>query len=712
MWVISSPEGAVLHQAATRYDAEVTSLQVVSAVDDGIFEPNERILVSGVVVVNSGGLPLPTDVTMFMPSTKTIQFEPTRFELPSDQLFPGQSFTVPITYYGRIFDQPPPNVSGPFVSSAEFHPRAELMGRPFEKSFLHQKLVVQYPVKLAYLRCSENLGRGEVSVLEIGVENISTMPYGAVPGSGGKVVLQLHLDARIIPVGSANIGLTSVPYNITYDPNVRDSLYIVMEAIPPGQVVNVQVTVQMESRAELFDRCYWQADLYLRDKLIEYNFEKIRVTPFYLPKEPAADLLMITSEAITRKEFVFWQRVLENLGVSVDFWDTTRYSGLSVDTRSNTRHQVSWEGRYPGGMILYPHCNLELLYGIDIVRHFHGQDYRDNPLKDLHSSAIFFLTESAPRGRQSERHHDKGDQVVQRHLSLVEGAIEVPEGTYCGKHMFRPGSCFVTPKPYLKWEEKHLKKLEKEVPTQVPVIITRSVNIQSTGMFKYNYGEVDVRRMPILRSCKFLLVDGAGGNYVDMSLDDPNLHPGASEVPLASNYAQVFLATLYGVSVRCKINLLRAGPDDGNPTQDVSCYLPNGLVLSKGELVIICLAWEIADEVYSCSGSAYRMRELAQAVESSPEAFVAQGRVILRGLELLAKELKLRKNNVSNAPVNQAVSEATRHSRNIKQTLHRTGVEDRDLEPLVSLNVLMDNDRVHRPHQHFVKNDRWNLCGQ
>ena len=219
LWVVSNSDGGVLYQAGTRFEAEVTNLKVLSAIDDGIFEPNERILVSDVLVVNSGGLPLPDGVSTFMPSTKTIKFEPTCFNLPSEHLFPGQSFVIPITYYGRIFDQPPPNVPGPFVSRAEFHSRAELLGRPFEKSFLHQRLVVQYPVNLAYLRCSENLGRGEVSVLEIGVQNISTMPYGNCAGSGGRVVLQLHLDARIIPVGSVNVGF-NVLYTITYDPNI------------------------------------------------------------------------------------------------------------------------------------------------------------------------------------------------------------------------------------------------------------------------------------------------------------------------------------------------------------------------------------------------------------------------------------------------------------------------------------------------------------
>ena len=713
LWVVTSPDGGVLCQAGTRYDVEITSFKKISAINDSIFEPNERILVSDVLVVNNGGLPLPTDVTVFMPSTKTIQFEPTRFELPSDQLLPGQSFTIPITYYGRIFDQPPPNVPGPFVSSAEFHPRAELLGRPFEKCFLKQKLVVQYPVKIAFLKCSQNLGRGEVSVLEIGIENISTMPYGSCPGSGGKVVLQIHLDARIIPVGSANVGITAVPYTITYDPNIRDSMYIQLHDIPPGEIVTVQVTVQMESRAELFDRCYWQTDLYLRDKLIEYNFEKIRVIPFYLPKDPPADVLMVTSEAITRKEFVFWQRVLEILGVTVDFWDTTRYSGLSVDTRSNTRHQLTWEGRYPGSMLLYPHCNLQLLYGIDIVRHFHGADYRDNPLKDLNSSALFFMPAAPPRGRQGEAFYDHGDLFLQRHLSLVEGALEIPEGSYSGKHMFRPGSRFVTPRPYLKWEKEYLKSLEKERPTLAPVVLARTSNIQSAGTSKYSYGEVDIRRMPILRSCKFEMIDGAGGNYVDMSLDDPNLTLGATEVPLASNYAQVFLATVYAIPLHCKLNLLRTPPEEASqgPVAQVSCFLPNGLKLTRPELIMITVAAEIADEIYNCSGSALRMRKFAQDVESKTAEYVKNGRIILRGLELITKQVKERKKKARNTQVNQSVSKIKRHVSNISRALRQVGVDGHNLEPLVKLKYLQDRERVHRCHQHWVKDDRWNLTG-
>ena len=712
LWVVSSPEGGVLYESPTRYDIEVTNFYVTSAIDDGIFEPNERILVSGCCVVNVGGLPLPPGATAFMPSTKTIKFEPTRYELPSDQMLPNQSFVIPITYYGRIFDQPPPNVPGPFVSSAEFHPRVELLGRPFEKSFLHKKLVVQYPVKLAYLKSSENLGRGEVSMLEIGVQNISSMPYGDSPGSGGRAFLQIHLDARLIPVGSANVNTSSVPYTITFDPNVRDSLYIQLHDIPAGQTVNVQVTIQMESRAELFDRCLWQADLYLREKLIEYNYKKVRVTPFYTPQEPTADVLMITNEGITRKEFVFWQKALEVLQLSVDFWDAVRYNGISVDQATNNRHQTTWEGRYQGKLILYPHCKLDLLWNSDIVRHFHGPDHREGPLKDMHSSMILFLEDTPVKQRQGDRFHDRGDLVVLRHLAGAGATVDVSANNYGGKHLCYPGTCFVSTTPYHNWEKKQLKKMEKEAPQQSPTVYYRTVNIQRNNSFLgYNYGQVDIRRIPLLRSCKFVVYDGAGGNLAStMSYDDLNVTPTSVEIPLASSYAQVFLTTVYGIPTLSKLRLLKSQEQEDSTTPKLAFLLPNKYCISLPELIMITFAWEVADEVYGNSGGeSERMGEFAKGIEENPASYAANGRTIARGLKLVQFEAMERKKKMKNAQVDRSISSIDRQISQIFRSLREQQVDTNNLQSLPSLKCLVDGSRVHYSHQHWVEDGRWNL---
>ena len=424
LWVVYS-DNDLPQESPTRYDAKVENYNVVPALNDGLFEPNERITVSGIVVHNTGGLALPGGA-LAVPSTQTVKFEPSCFEIPYQVLQPSQRYVIPFEFHGRICDLPPPNKPGRCSLKAEFHTRIEVLGRPFEKSFLKWEMVVQYPVQLGSLLCEENMGKGEISALSIEVNNISRLPYGKCDGSGGRVVLHLHLDARIIPLGTISTGSTP-PYVITYDPSIQDSMYIELMEIPPMQKVTISFMIQMESCAELFERCFWQADLYLREKLIEYNHQCIRVSPKYNPHSDPADVLLVTSEAITRKEFVLWQHLLEVLNVSVDFWDTARHFGLSIDSRTGTRHENSWQGRYTGKMILYPHCNLQLLLGIDIAMHFHGQGFGEGGLRELGSSMVVFMP-----------HSEQDENAMLKRLAAVNASVDICENAYGGRHLFRP----------------------------------------------------------------------------------------------------------------------------------------------------------------------------------------------------------------------------------------------------------------------------------
>ena len=689
IWVVESPQGECLCSGGTRYDTHVTSVRAVPVIDDGVIEPDERIAVSCIYVINSGGLPLPLGAVCTIPSTETVKFEPTKFDLPIIQ--PGQAFEVPVTYYGKIFDQPPPNVPGPFVSAAEFHPRIEMRGRPFEKSFLHQKLVVQYPIKVAFLKCSENLGRGEVDTLEIGLKNISGLPYGDCPGSGGSVGLKIRLDARLIPVGSANIGMTALPYTVTYDPNVRDSMYVRIHEILPSSTITVQIAVQMESSAELFDRCHWEADLYLRDKLIEYNFGEICVSSAYHPSCPPADVLLITNQHTSRREFVFWQRILENMGANVDFWDIQRYNGLSVDSQTGLPHAVTWKGRYGGKMILFPHCELQVFAPNDIVHHFHGPSAAGQALEDLNSSLVTFMH---AQPNQPER-QDGGDRIVQCHLGLAGHMVDIPRDEYSGSHLFPPGFFFTSPTPYHSWERKRLKRLEEEIPAQSAFVLGRETDMQKTGCLSWSYGNTDIRRSPLLRSCKLLVVDGTG--YSD---GDENLLPSTTDIPLASNFGQTYLATLYGLPLMCKLNLLKTLPEGQRPQASaMTFYLPNGLTLSRAELAAICAVHEIADEVLGCRGTSGRMTTLADDLASGMNAYVPNAQIVLRMLALLNKEVAIRSKWLRNFRAYQSISGIKRSSSRVLQVLHDAGVNGGPVLPLPSLRVLLNSNVSHFPHQ-------------
>ena len=706
-WVIYSKQGNVLQEAGTRYDVEVKNYEVTDENNDGVFEPNERIAVSEVLVTNVGGLVLPAgaEVTVQKTESNAVNFEPIRFTLP--EIKPQGNFKVPITFYGRINDQPPPLKPGPLITCAEFESRVDLLGRCFTNSFRrpHLKpLPVEYPVKLKQLQCNENVGRGEVTIISIQIENISSKPYGSCQGSAGKVGVQVHMDARLIPVAYGSCKEEKLPYIVTYDRTKRDSLYIEVSRILPKQTLTMYIAVQIDSEAELFDRCQWQADLCLRGKVIEYNFEKIRISPIYVQREPPGDILMVTGPDISLAAFNLWQHMFQMLGVTVDFWDVTRHHGFSEDYSTNSRHLVTWVGRYHGRLILYPYCHLSFLHGSHIIHHFHGEQ-AERP--DLNSGMVLLMKPSPHRRVKLDRFQDRGDVPILQHLASIDESLPLPKEGYGGKHMTSPTS----DKSFLKWEQQTLERKEKENPSHGVTVFRRQSSIESKGAFKYSYGEVDLRRCPLKRSCKFVAVDGAGGGIAQIGMDDENVSPSnMNQVPLASNFGQAFLFTLYGLPISTKLSLIKGTKEAGDITK-ISFSLPNGLLLSLAQISTICLSYEIADEVLGCSKTLIRAKEVLADITANKSAYASKAELMLQLVELIDKELQERKKKADNPIVSQAIKEAKKLVSQIQHAVRESGRRSSKAKQsiLPSLTILQDTLHTHRSHQHMVKDDRWNL---
>ena len=685
LWVVKN--GGKIWMSSTRYDAKVERLQVLPAQKDGIFEPNEKITVFGVLVHNTGGLDLPSGASAFIPSTQTIKFESSHFDIPDRAVVAGKRYTIPFEFHGRIMDLAPPNQPGCQCFKAEFSARIELLGRPFEKSSFKKELNVQYPIQLGNLHCPATMDRGEVALISIEVNNLSSLPYGTCKGSGGRVVLRLHFDARIIPVGKVAAD-ADCPYVVTYDHSIRDSTFIELHEIPARKRTTVNIRILMENSAELFDECRWQVDLHLRDKLIEYNSRQIRITPTYNQQKPPSDVLLVTSEMMTHQEFVFWHSIFDILGVSYDIWDTYQYRGFSVDTGTSMRHKNSWFGRYVGKMILYPHCNLQLLLATDIAHHYHGDTFREKPLQERESSLIVFMPQS-----------NHNEMTMLRHLAVVHPRVEVPQSDYSGKHLFSPNP----QKDPLKWEKNFFKKLEDKNLNQASLLLSRQVNISYIGHFKYSYGSIDVRQLPILKSSKLLVIDGVGG------LSDANLSPFSTDIPLASRYGQAILATLCGISISAKLRLMKKQPVGYSQPNNAVFFLPDKSSVCKEELVMITLAWEVADELFSCSGEASRMKVLYDDIKDNTDSYLECGRVIMRGLKLIDMEFKKRRSaGLRHYRVMQGYGKIKDMSASIGKILVEAGVDNSKLEAMASLEKLQDHG-VHRCHQHFAKEGIWNL---
>ena len=133
-------------------------------------------------------------------------------------------------------------------------------------------------------------------------------------------------------------------------------------------------------------------------------------------------------------------------------------------------------------------------------------------------------------------------------------------------------------------------------------------------------------------------------------------------------------------------------------------HILNKLILTRDELVMITLAWEIADEVFNFSGDYCRLEELYNDIKENSNAYIANGRTVFRGLNLIMKEVEKRS--------------GSKYANNVKPLLKKiadalttmAGVNDKDLLALPSLDVLHTQKHVHLGfHQHFVEEKKWNL---
>ena len=362
-------------------------------------------------------------------------------------------------------------------------------------------------------------------------------------------------------------------------------------------------------------------------------------------------------------------------------------------------------------MILFPHCDLQLLWASHIVRHFHGDL---DPRPDLGSSMVLLLPPSLPRSINLDRFEDRGDVLILQHLAKVDKSLPLPKGGYGGKHMTAPNSADV----YLKWEQQALEQKEKEDPSFEVCVLGRQANIEMKGAFKYTYGEVDLRRCPLRRSCKFVVVDGAGGSITQLGVDDPNITSTnittMDEIPLATNFGQAFLQTLYGLSISIKLNLIKGhnGAEEASNVTQVTFTLPNGLRLTIEQLSAICLAYEIADEILGCIKTFTRANTLLEDIQANKPTYSSKAELVSQMIDLTERELQERKKKYDFSVISAAVKEMKKVLGRIQQALRessRRASKSAQNLTLPSLSLLQHTLRVHRSHQYTVKDESWNL---
>ncbi|XP_064636852.1 uncharacterized protein LOC135493433 [Lineus longissimus] len=700
LWTVLDPTTkAVLCQTGVRYEILTLDYVVTSEVNDGIFEPNEKIFVNGLVVQNVGEMYCPDGAEVTFKSTQTVNFVPAKYVLPVIES--AHRFDVPETYVGRIFDVPCPNSPGAYKGSAEVISRVHMLNRPFDSGFRKVTLDVQYPIKLESINAPSQMGRGEENFVHVTLKNISTMPYGDGMDSGGFLEVRVRLDRRILPVAKQEL-MENQPYMLTFHPATRDSVHARIYHIAPNSTLTVTLPIYMEGGAELFDRCLVQADVFLRGKLIEYNQHLIRVCPYYVKRDPPADVLLVTGPEITRPHFILWQTMFEMLDVTLDFWDVERYNGMSLDSTTSQRHPVTWLDRYGGRMILYPFNTPQNVLGEDIVSHF----YRGGDLSEDQDSSVLLLTNN----------RDLADPKVymkrmNEELTRWQPAVDLGN-RFGGKHLFHPEfcACCCCSNPAKRKAKSILKKLEERNSMNSYILYSKTVNYEKRATFTYDYGSLDVRSVPLHRGSNFHLVNNE--LLLQLGLDDVKLTPAATEIPLGSNFGQVLLMVILNLPLHAKTHLLESGQSDG-PKRLLTT--PNGAKFTLRRLTVMSLEEYLCFEIMAKPRMPARFELLVQEIQNNGQVYAAEDiapYVYLSAAAFVQEAKKCSGSYKSRARdlYKELHSSLKRHGDKAEQKEARSAAESMlDDKVRVTYKMLLRQDYLHHCHRLRVKDKMYDL---
>lgn len=567
------------------YKIKLTRMQIVGWDIDGIFKPNECIEVFNINIKNAGETPLPAGTKISIPSNPLVRFECDSILLPA--LKGEENYDVSEKLHGRIFDNPSPNEPGPFSSEVDFSPVLYLPNGSKKKLFtMQQKIQVEYPIKLQGLKSPTTLLPGELGIFEVTLQNVSTSLYGS--DGKGAVEVGICLDCRLLPTTTVS-DTNGVPYMVSYDPMKKNSFKVEVKEIKPKESLTIQLAMKMEKEAEVFDQCLWQASLFFRKKLIEYNFSTVRVAPLNNTYDPNSDVVMVTKE-MTDTEYIFWQHMFKSLSLSVCTWNPKE--GNLVNTiKMSTINQSSSK------LILYQCSNIDQLPNKELIKYLQ---------KDVPSTNINIVVMVPSSCDESIK-----QSIIQKILDLA-GLESLPANEKKSKRKSRSLINMSLPD-----KSPSMTSLNSERDIQL--------HLSSNGVMAYI--------IPLSSICKFILIDG-----VDTSSNISSLF--SSDIPLESNYGQSFLALLESLPFARKLQLYENEEALGR------FEMPNSLYIAAGDLVILCIAYDICDKAVKLNAEPKVVQELLHQVKEDdyPKAYRLSKAIKYQAVETIEeKNSKARK---------------------------------------------------------------------
>ncbi|KAK3347113.1 hypothetical protein B0T25DRAFT_553663 [Lasiosphaeria hispida] len=290
--VISRDGGAIMYPS--RYNLVVTEFEVIDENDDGINEPGEHLIISNIVVSNTGGMPSPKTGKLQVLVQRSKWLEPifVPLDLPGE-IAPGETVQVDGTLRAFIKNETASRALGTLLHAKDtvsLRTYSERLQRDVPEFNGEVAVVYEYPLLMTAPKFLDCVAKGDMVTFSWTIQNISTKEHGRLSVIGRETGTHLSDPGGMFELQRAS-------YETPHD------LVDMIDVLEPGETMPITVEFRVSDLVDDFTTGSMLINLMLADpsthalrSVVSFDL-RIQVSPSYRYNPDAHFLLVINAQS-------------------------------------------------------------------------------------------------------------------------------------------------------------------------------------------------------------------------------------------------------------------------------------------------------------------------------------------------------------------------------------------------------------------------------
>jgi hypothetical protein len=308
---------------------------------------------------------------------------------------------------------------------------------------------------------------------------------------------------------------------------------MMVDQIAPGHdwAVEFEVLLLPGASNVLYERLAWQVQLYLRDRMIEYHQDKIRVVPTFACNT-RSDVVLMTCTTTDRREFLAYSYMLQLCGFNFNCWDVERYAG-------SWNPEMTWVGFCHMLLICDARKSVDMLRMCDVRGHLGDPSHTIVALGTQNSKFDHVL-------------YDLNNPILER-LAGVKSADGKTFGSYLS-------CCWFDDVDHVQSQANKARRSQESTDPQSTYLAQYRVapeEATSTTCFYYTLGDLRLFRAGATKSTRIVTQPSplVGSGYVPYIYDGTFFKAKIEAFPVDSPFTQALLSLISVLPLKRRLHL-------------------------------------------------------------------------------------------------------------------------------------------------------------